>query len=347
MLLRVVERGARDVERLLSPARTGRNRCRPAPRRSSAARWPPDDRRRSSPPAPSSSAAPGASPACRWSWSCPRPAGRPSGSPRAAGSARLSAAFARPSARSVRDAPRRPAPGPASGCRSPPGRAPSPFTAAMKSFTTGSATSASSSAMRTSRSTSAMLASVRRAWPRRVLTTRAGVGQVVEHGGFSMGGKLDVMPDILLHARRLALYAALALAFLAHALERRRRGGSRRAGIVAWERAAMLVPLVAAFLCCCYASMFAAAAAALRLLRGAVGDALAGGAVLLDGEPSTPLEGHADAGAAAGRGARCCRRSFPASICWPIRGLARRSASICWSPCSPTACSPSRRCTPC
>jgi hypothetical protein len=44
---------------------------------------------------------------------------------------------------------------------------------AMRSRTTGSATSASSSAMRISRSMSCVLASVRRASPRIVLTTRA------------------------------------------------------------------------------------------------------------------------------------------------------------------------------
>lgn len=47
------------------------------------------------------------------------------------------------------------------------------LTRAMNSRTTGSATSASSSARRTSRSISAVLASVRRASPRMVLTTRA------------------------------------------------------------------------------------------------------------------------------------------------------------------------------
>ena len=46
------------------------------------------------------------------------------------------------------------------------------FTRAMKSRTTGSATSASSSAMRTSRSMSCTLSSVMRAWPRIVLTSR-------------------------------------------------------------------------------------------------------------------------------------------------------------------------------
>ncbi len=46
------------------------------------------------------------------------------------------------------------------------------LTRAMKSRTTGSATSASSSAMRTSRSISCTLASVMRAWPRIVLTRR-------------------------------------------------------------------------------------------------------------------------------------------------------------------------------
>ncbi|CFN79218.1 Uncharacterised protein [Bordetella pertussis] len=46
------------------------------------------------------------------------------------------------------------------------------MTRATKSRTTGSATSASSSAMRTSRSISWVLASVRRASPRSVLTTR-------------------------------------------------------------------------------------------------------------------------------------------------------------------------------
>jgi hypothetical protein len=60
------------------------------------------------------------------------------------------------------------------GVREPITSWPSAFslTLAMKSLTTGRATSASSSAMRTSRSMSPMLSSVRRAWPRRFLTTR-------------------------------------------------------------------------------------------------------------------------------------------------------------------------------
>ena len=57
------------------------------------------------------------------------------------------------------------------------------LTDSMKVLTTGSATSASSSATRTSRSASAMLSSVMRPRPRRVSSVagQAG-GQVVEHG---------------------------------------------------------------------------------------------------------------------------------------------------------------------
>ena len=56
------------------------------------------------------------------------------------------------------------------------------LTASMKLLTTGSATSASSSAMRTSRSVSATLSSVMRPRPRRPSTVRReAFGQLVEH----------------------------------------------------------------------------------------------------------------------------------------------------------------------
>ncbi len=83
---RVVERGQRDVERLLvgragEPLGAGLLRSP-----SSAARWRPAGRRRPRPSAPSSCASrSGAWPAWPWWWSCRRPAGRPSGSPPAAG----------------------------------------------------------------------------------------------------------------------------------------------------------------------------------------------------------------------------------------------------------------------
>ena len=71
-------------------------------------------------------------------------------------------------------------------------RAPSRAPRATKSLTTGSATSASSSAMRTSRSASWTLASVRRASPRSVLTTaREPLGQGVEHGKGRKGIGVD------------------------------------------------------------------------------------------------------------------------------------------------------------
>ncbi len=61
---------------------------------------------------------------------------------------------------------------------------PAPCTASMKRLTTGSATSASSSAMRTSRSVAATFSSVMRPRPRRLLDRAAEpLGEVVEHAG--------------------------------------------------------------------------------------------------------------------------------------------------------------------
>ena len=158
--------------------------------RLAAARSPPAGRRRPRPSAPSSCASrSGAWPAWPWSWSCPRPAGRPSGSPPAAA----------PPGRGRRRP--RPSSPPARGCTTPtsawPGReradappAPSALslTRAMKSRTTGSATSASSSAMRTSRSMSCTLSSVMRAWPRIVLTSRLqAIGEGRSHQASARG----------------------------------------------------------------------------------------------------------------------------------------------------------------
>src|SRR5690606_15457809 len=64
------------------------------------------------------------------------------------------------------------------------------LTRAMKSRTTGSATSASSSAMRTSRSMSCTLSSVMRAWPRICLTSRESLSESAEaigSGGCATG----------------------------------------------------------------------------------------------------------------------------------------------------------------
>ena len=75
------------------------------------------------------------------------------------------------------------------GCKEPSTSRPSAFslTRAMKSRTTGSATSASSKAMRTSRSISATLSSVMRDWPRKVLTRRDSLSVSAEAIGFQGG----------------------------------------------------------------------------------------------------------------------------------------------------------------
>src|SRR4051812_14049309 len=92
----------------------------------------------------------------------------------------------------------------------------------MKSFTTGSATSASSNAMRTSRKASWILESVRRACPRKVLTTLAsrlvrlsnilGAGYSIDERCCRLGQHFSPrMKDILLHLLVSLGYAALAI----------------------------------------------------------------------------------------------------------------------------------------
>ena len=90
----------RDVAAACRSRSTGTTRRRPAASPSSAARSPPGGRRRPRPSAPSSCASrSGAWPAWRWSWSCRRPAGRPSGSPPAAASPGRCRRRPRPSSR--------------------------------------------------------------------------------------------------------------------------------------------------------------------------------------------------------------------------------------------------------
>ena len=211
----------------------------------------------------------------RRSSSCPRPAGRPSGSTAGGCDGEIERRRRRrPSAPRARGGRRRRAPAPASASRRPPRRAPCPCTRAMKSLTTGSATSASSSARRTSRSASWMLASVRRASPRSCLTTRdsrwerlSNIGSGDRGGaGRRAGarrcawterrrtcGKLDAphtgvrrtpSPMILLHVVVAALYALTAWRALAARPRRPVRRAAlpapspRRVGILAAARRA-------------------------------------------------------------------------------------------------------------
>ena len=69
----------------------------------------------------------------------------------------------------------------------------------LKSRTTGSATSASSRAMRTSRSMSCTLVSVMRAWPRIVLTRRDRRSESVEAIGMASGGGRGARPAAKVH----------------------------------------------------------------------------------------------------------------------------------------------------
>src|SRR5882672_752063 len=170
-------------------------------------------------------------------------------------------------------------------------------TRSMKVLTTGNATSASSSATRTSRSASWMFVSVRRASPRIVFTTRA--SRWVRLWSTSRG-ELRRRPGVHFAdagdstlRRGVSALRGARVSFLAHALARRGRGEIRALGARGDRRAAR-----AAYL----AGLRHAAhllGAALRVRSGAVDDAVARRDLLLAREPLPRGRGHAGAGARA------------------------------------------------
>src|SRR5712691_11312779 len=154
-------------------------------------------------------------------------------------------------------------------------------TRAMKSRTTGSATSASSSARRTSRSAPWMFASARRASPRIVLAIRdrRSVRLSSTGGrGKNRGVNCADAGDSTLR-RGVAPLRGARFSLLAHALARRERAaarGFRARGHPCAVRAAYLARL---------RDLVRAGRVALRLRPGALRDAVARGADLLGREP--------------------------------------------------------------
>ena len=214
----------------------------------------------------------------------------------------------------------------------------------MKCFTTGSATSASSSAMRTSRSASWTLASVRRASPRIVLTIFA--RRVVRLSSMGVDGcKLESVPDIVIHVVASALYAGLAL----HFWHTRWRAQPRAAPPPACapgsaRRSSLPLALHGALL---YAELFARDE--LRFGFAYALSAMLWLAVLfywlesffydLDAMQPPVLALAALARAAAGAVSRAASAA-------PTPPRSSSGCTWCWR-CSPTACSPSPCCTRC
>ncbi len=231
------------------------------------------------------------------------------------------------------------------------------FTRAMKSRTTGRATSASSSAMRTSRSMSWTLSSVMRAWPRIVLTRRLRRSVRVEamgrRGAECGHAKVHCGDDFIVGSARLPQrtprHAGAVGAQPAGAGGLRRRGvvarhGGRRAPgcalLVGWaaHAAAIVVDMAGIGT--------GGRRRAVRLRAGAVGHAVAGARGLRRSRASwVPLPGVRRTLGDAGHGRRWCwPRCSPASSARrpPRRG--RRCTGRWASP--RTACSAPRCCTP-
>src|SRR5262245_10693561 len=179
-------------------------------------------------------------------------------------------------------------------------------TRSTSSFTTGTATSASSSARRTSRSASCMFDSVRRASPRIVLTIFArrrvrlsSMGTRSRCGGVHFE---DARDSTL--RRGVSPLRRARVSFLAHALARRERAALRRLGAPCDPRAPRAAHLAGL-------RHAVVAAAALRLRAGAVDDAVARGDHLLDREPVPAARWPAGAGAGARRAVRAPALSLP------------------------------------
>src|SRR5882672_68411 len=194
-------------------------------------------------------------------------------------------------------------------------------TRAMKSRTTGRATSASRSARRTSRSAPWIFASVRRASPRIVLAIRERRSVRFSSTG-GRGVNCANAGDSTLR-RGVSPLRGARLPLLAHALARRERAARRPLGAGGDSRA-----LRAAYLAGLRHAV-GAFRAALRFRAGPLGDAVARGAALLDREPVPTAR--RDAGARP----RACRRVRAAARAVP---RARRAAVHAFDRIPPAPC---------
>src|SRR2546423_3131611 len=177
----------------------------------------------------------------------------------------------------------------------------------MKVFITGTATSASRSAMRTSRSAPWMLASVRRASPRIVFAIRDRRSvRFSSTGGRGGGVNCAGACDSTLRCRVSPLRDPR-LPLLAHALARSKGAATRAPGAGGDPRAVRAAYLAR------LRHAVGSDGAALRFRAGALGDAVARGADLLDREPLPRARGHAGAGPRARRRVRATAGALPAA----------------------------------
>src|SRR5882762_4627568 len=194
-------------------------------------------------------------------------------------------------------------------------------TRSMKVFTTGSVTSASRSAMRTSRSAPWMFASVRRASPRIVFAIRDRRSvRFSSTGGRGVGVNYADAGDSTLRCRVSPLRDPR-FALLAHALARRERATARVFGAGGDPRAVRAAYLAR------LRHAVGPVRAALRFRAGALGDAVARGAALLDRKPVPRARGHAGADPRARRRVRAAARALPRACGCAVHAFHRISAA--------------------
>src|SRR5947209_6193743 len=194
-------------------------------------------------------------------------------------------------------------------------------THSMKVFTTASATSASRSAMRTSRRAPWTFASVRRASPRIVFAIRDRRSvRFSSTGGRGVGVNCADAGDSTLRCRVSPLRDPR-LSLLAHALARRERAAARAPGAGGDPRAVRAAYLAR------LRHAVGAARDAVRFRAGALGDALARGADLLDREPVPRARRHAGADPRARRLVRAAAGALPGACGCAIHAFDRIPAA--------------------
>src|SRR5216117_1035782 len=196
--------------------------------------------------------------------------------------------------------------------------APSP---PMSAVSSRCATPASRSAMLTSRSAPWMFASVRRASPRIVFTIRDRRSvRFSSTGGRGVGVNCADAGDSTLRCRVASLRDPR-FSLLAHALARRERAAARAFGAGGNPRALRTAYLAR------LRHAVGPARAALRFRAGALGDAVARGADLLDREPLPRARGHAGADPRARRRLRAAAGALPGACGCAVHAFDRIPAA--------------------
>ena len=163
-----------------------------------------------------------------------------------------------------------------------------------------------------------------------------------------MPARVRFMPSILLHLVNALLYAGAAAYFWRTRWRRHRAGRPQTitGPSPAWEHSIILVPL-ALHTWLLYRDHLRAGRSLPRRRHGIIGDCMAVDSDLLAGERRLPPGGLADPDSAGGCGRRAAAGDLPGHAARSPTPSSRPSSFTWCSRCSPTACSPSRRCTCC